>query len=79
MADNLSGSIMEKVERRSGQAFEEWLRSRPVVLMISLVPATQPPEVLQTLLREAFENGSRVGVMVVMSTLADHVTKADRR
>ena len=51
----------QRSEDRKSRAFDEWLREPMVELSLTMVPAANPPEVLQQLLRSAFDFGFNAG------------------
>lgn len=60
-------------EKKKEEGFAEFLKSPPVKMLISLVPPTQPPEVLETLLRAAFMDGCSVGNSIQADTFMQMV------
>ena len=49
--------------------FQQFLSRPDTKMMLSLVPPSEPPEALQTLLRAAFESGVGSGMSYVMLPL----------
>ena len=57
-------------ERAAGQktGFDNFMNSPPVRLLISMIPAGERPEIMETLLKEAFQNGWGAAEMNLMMT-----------
>lgn len=51
-------NMHEKVLLAAERSFEQWIRRPETKLLLSMLPgSTQPPELVQTLLRSAFDFG----------------------
>jgi hypothetical protein len=59
----------------ANEAYERWLYSPTVKLMVSMIPPASPPETLQTLLREAYEFGMHMGRTQIASEILDNMMK----
>lgn len=78
-----SDSIKESAEQRaarseaeSAAAFDKFLTRSEVKLLVSMVPATEPPELLRTLLRNAFDAGAQHGTGSVVMELTGALLKS---
>lgn len=66
-ADIEARKAAAKIE--SDNAFEEWLACDNTKLLVSLVPQTEHPEVLKTLLRSAFHSGEGHATMSMFKSI----------
>lgn len=48
------------------EAFEMFINDQKTKLLLSLVPPAQPPELVQTLLRAAFDSGAATSLVHVL-------------
>lgn len=49
--------------------FQAFIAMAPVKLFLSMIPPTDPPELLHTLLKMAFEAGNGSGIATIASVL----------
>lgn len=59
-------------QEAKAKGFEKWISNPQTKLLISMIKATEPPELVTTLLRTAFEDGVDIGAgtMVAQLTIA---------
>lgn len=73
--DKLRASITEGFEK----SFLEWKNLPMTRMMISLVPpTTEHPELLETILKDCFLNGCKVGESAAAMAVLQTFTKKDR-
>jgi hypothetical protein len=68
-----------KQEATIKAAFDKFMSSETTKLMVSMVPPTEPRELLVTLLRSAFETGATTGMAVTMQSLFDGFVSAAKK
>jgi hypothetical protein len=69
---------VERLRKRlADQAFSNWLEQPTVRFMISMIPPSDRPEVLQTLLRDGFNSGVAVGGAAMASEIIQHYMKSN--
>lgn len=51
------------------QGFKAYMSRPEVKMLVSIVPALQPPELLQTLLKSAFDSGTLFGQGIVVAEM----------
>jgi hypothetical protein len=73
--DGGAAAFSTRMEKVGAEAFERWMRSPTTKLIISLIPPGQHPEVLQTLLREAFDFGAHVGQTQIAGEIVGRMLK----
>lgn len=61
--------IVQQANADREQAFQEWMKTPAVKLLVSMVPATEPPETLTSLLQAAFDGGSSFGLGFALQTI----------
>lgn len=54
-------SERNRTQQKTKEHFDRWLSTPATRLMLSMIPAAEKPEVLETLLRECFNQGYAVG------------------
>lgn len=60
------------------QTFQRWLQKPEIKLLISMIPETSPVELLETLLRTAYEGGAGFGSMDTMSYVLASYAKSEK-
>ena len=76
---NIHDDLMKREKGRAEEerAFQDFLASPLAQLSISLIPETNPPELLQKILRAAFNAGRANGQVQVISELVDIMAKRE--
>lgn len=57
-----AGATNDKLEALEREHFDRFMSNDQTKVLVSMVPPTQPPELLITLMRAAFNNGSSFGI-----------------
>jgi hypothetical protein len=79
MPDELSKeTIVRAHEQHISARFERWLREPTVRLLVSMIPPGPAPELVQTLLREAYTSGADASMGFVVGELATRMLKAEK-
>lgn len=55
--------LREKFREQSTKNFQDFLESPPIKLLLSMIPAANPPETVVTVLRQAWDAGEANGLM----------------
>lgn len=63
MANETSAEFVARMKDEQRKALRNFMELSSTKLLLSMVPATEPPEVLATLIDAAFECGTAFGVM----------------
>lgn len=74
-------SVQEKEARsraREEKEFNNFMTKPETKLMLSLVPPSENPDVMQTLLRAAFKAGVNAGAGDILGDLLEAVLKKDK-
>lgn len=82
MANDQVRETLEREQRTEDsrkRAFEKFMATDVTKLMVSMVPASNPPEALETLLKAAFKAGSDSGAGEVVGEMIGAMLKAPRR
>lgn len=64
--------------RKQREAFDEFMRREEAKLFVSMVPPTQPPELVVTLLRSAFNAGHDAGLVELMDDLVGAMLRSKK-
>ena len=68
----------ERSTARKGESFEKFLESPMAKLALSMIPSTNPPEVLRQLLQSAHDQGFGAGAGDVAMDMIESLFKNDR-
>lgn len=60
-----------KTETNRKESFDKWLSRDETKLIVSLLPASEPPEALYSLLRSAFSSGFDSGASDIASMMIE--------
>jgi len=76
MPDDITKANFKKAhDKHATECFERWMRSPPVQLLVSLLPPGPAPEIVPTLMREAFFHGSHTCLSFLVDEFAIHIAK----
>lgn len=64
-------TIADEVKAEAHRGYAAWLAQPEVRLLLSMIPKTEPPELVQTVMRSAFEAGASAGMGAVMFKLVE--------
>ena len=67
MTSTAEATLARKVKEEV--AYQDFLGKPETKILLSMVPAFEPPELMQTLMRSAFDAGSAQGTVSVMMEL----------
>ena len=77
MAKEKSAAVATaEVEATFKAAFDRFMSQPTTKLMFSMVPPTEPPELLATLVRSAFETGATIGFTTSMSMMTEELVRS---
>jgi hypothetical protein len=83
MAETTFTQKLAEIEQKKKKAFEDFFDTPAIKLLVSMVPATEPPEILRTLLQSVFDHGALFGaqssVGLVIGQLLTDVDKEIRK
>ncbi len=74
--NNRQKKLLDDARSNCNKALAEFLTGPQTKLLMSLVPETNPPELLSTLLRAAFETGHAAGIADMTVMLIESVHKS---
>lgn len=61
--------------RITNAGFDRWLAKPEIKLMVSMLPPAENPDLVTTLLKAAFVEGSEIGVGALMAGMMDEINK----
>lgn len=78
MTSETKEAFIARRKAEQKKSFEELLTGPAVKLMLSMVPATEPPELLKTLMEIFYDAGIAHGVGGVMTEVARSIVRGDK-
>lgn len=67
-----------KMRERADDAFNDFISAPTTKVLLTLIPPSDHPEAVKTLLRSAFDCGNMTGHMSVMLPLMETIMKKDK-
>ncbi len=78
MNDDTIKKALARFESRRVDEFIAYMNSPATKLLISMIPACQPPELVETLLRATYERGFEIGVSAVALPMLEARAQKDQ-